>query len=108
MAFKKCPACGIMLGYNKFGCNKSRKDNMQPYCRSCMKKARKASAKKAKSKELARERQKKYREKKKLVKNTSIKETQKVKDSITPLWKHNEPKDHRITLNPLPVKSKEE
>jgi len=41
MGFKTCPKCGVTLSYTKFGCNKSRKDGMQPYCITCMRKARK-------------------------------------------------------------------
>jgi len=99
MGFKTCPKCGVTLSYTKFGCNKSRKDGMQPYCITCMRKARKKNSVKDKSKELARQRQKKYREKKKLVKVDT-----KTVDSITNKRNHNNNKKHRITLNPKPIK----
>lgn len=105
MGFKKCPKCGVMLGYSKFGCNKSRTDGLQPYCILCMRKARKKSSKSEKSKELAKERQKRYRErlKKKEEKSTSVKASVKTKDSITQLWKQQNTNKNRINLNPQPV-----
>jgi len=99
MGFKRCPKCDTMLSYNKFGCNKSRSDGMQPYCILCMRKARKVSSKKEKSMEMARVRQKKYREKTK-----SIKESKKSPDSVILSRKHNNNKSSKITLNPQPVK----
>ena len=110
MGFKKCPKCGLMLGYNKFGCNKSRPDKLQPYCILCMRKARKKSSKTEKAKELAKERQKRYRErlKKKEEKSTSVKARTKTLDSVTNGRRnHNDSKVsrvHKITLNPKPVK----
>ena len=106
MSFKKCPKCGIMLGYSKFGCNKSRTDGLQPYCILCMRKARKKSSKTEKSRESAKARQKRYRErlKKKEEKVKSIKVAANPKDSITISRNHNGAKEHRITLNPQPIK----
>ena len=99
MGFKTCPKCGATLSESKFGCNKSRRDGLQPYCRVCMKKARQKSAKKEKSKESARKRQKKYREKKKLMKVDT-----KNRDSVTKSRNHKVSKKNKITLNPKPVK----
>ena len=106
MGFKTCPKCGITLSYTKFGCNRARRDNLQPYCILCMRKARKKSSKTEKSRESAKARQKRYRErlKKKEEKVKSIKVDTRTKDSITLLRNHNEAKDSRITLNPQPIK----
>jgi len=106
MSFKKCPKCGIMLGYSKFGCNKSRTDGLQPYCILCMRKARKKSSTTDKSRELAKQRQKRYRErlKKKEEKSSSVKVSTKKDVSITKRRNHIETKNSRIILNPQPVK----
>jgi len=106
MGFKRCPKCDTMLSYNKFGCNKSRSDGMQPYCILCMRKARKVSSKKEKSMEMARVRQKKYRErlKEKSGENKLVKERTRMDVSITKSPKRNHIKSHQITLNPQPVK----
>lgn len=106
MGFKNCPKCGITLSYTKFGCNKSRSDGLQPYCISCMRKARKKSSKTEKSKESTRERQKRYRErlKEKEGKKKLMKVDTKSSDSVTESRNHKTQKEHRITLNPKPVK----
>jgi len=110
MGFKKCPKCGIMLSYSKFGCNKARKSGLQPYCVSCMRKARKKNSKTEKAREKARERQKRYRErlKEKKEKKSDVKVSVKTPDSITNGSRnHNEAKisrNQKIVLNPQPIK----
>lgn len=110
MAFKKCSSCDSVLSVSKFGPNRSRKDNLQPYCRSCMKSARKKSAKTEKSKESARARQKKYRErlKEKNKKNKLIKVRTKSQDSVTKGRRKQsdslKQERRKITLNPKPIK----
>ena len=106
MGFKKCPKCDSVLSVSKFGSNQSRSDGLQPYCISCMRKARKKSSKTEKSKQSARERQKKYRErlKEKEGKKKLMKVDTKSSDSITKPPKRNLSKSSRITLNPKPVK----
>lgn len=106
MGFKFCPSCGKTLSYIKFGINRSRPDGMQPYCKICMKKARRKSSKTEKSKESARLRQKRYREK--LKEKVNKKENTKTLDSVIFSRRKQQPTKNpersKILLNPKPVK----